>query len=85
MCGLDCNLVRSDSQISNKNPVSCIFVGQKKLITEKNHICRKDVLVPENLILFFFGLSTHNICFLLKKESYLALHFRCINCESIIF
>ena len=34
VCGLDCNLVRNDSPISEKNPVSRIFVGQKKLTTE---------------------------------------------------
>ena len=33
-CGQDCNLVRNDSQIREKNPVSRIFMGQKKLITE---------------------------------------------------
>ena len=30
VCGLDCNLVRNDSQTSEKNPVSRIFVGWKK-------------------------------------------------------
>ena len=30
--------LRNNSQISEKNPVSCIFVGgKKKLTTEKNH------------------------------------------------
>ena len=59
VCGLDCNLVRNDSQISKKNPVSHIFVGWKKLTTEKIHICGTfwtDVGVPENLILFFLAL-----------------------------
>ena len=31
VCGLDCNLVRNDSQISEKNPVSGTFMGLKKL------------------------------------------------------
>ena len=35
VCGVDCNLVRNDSQISEKNLVSCIFVGRKKLTIEK--------------------------------------------------
>ena len=55
-CGLDCNLVTNDSQISEKNPVSRIFMGWKKLTTEK-HICVTfwtDAVVPENLIHFFF-------------------------------
>ena len=37
--------------------MSRIFVGRKKLTTEKNHICRTfriDAAVPENLIPFFF-------------------------------
>ena len=40
VCGLDCNLVRNDSQISE----SRIFVGRKKLTTEKNHIYMRDLL-----------------------------------------
>ena len=38
--GLDCNLVRNDSQIKKKNPVSHIFVGRKKLTTEKKSYMR---------------------------------------------
>ena len=34
--------------------MSCIFMGRKKLNTEKNHICGI-AAVPENLILFFFS------------------------------
>ena len=48
--------------------MSCIFVGQKTLTTEKNHICVTvwtDVVGSENLILFFFfwplGLHTNII------------------------
>ena len=57
ICGLDCNLVRNDSQISKKNPLSHIFVDWKKLTPEKYHICETfwtDAAVPENVILFFF-------------------------------
>ena len=57
VCGPDCNLIRNGSQISKKNPVSRIFVGRKKLTSEKYYICRTfwtDVAVPENLIPFFF-------------------------------
>ena len=36
MCRLDCNLVRNDSHITEKNPVSRIFMGRKKLVIEKN-------------------------------------------------
>ena len=35
VCGLECNVVRNDSQISEKNPVSRIFMGSKKKHTEK--------------------------------------------------
>ena len=61
VCGLDCNLGRNDSQISQKNPVSRIYVGWKKLTTEINHICGTfwtDAAVPENLILFAGALGS---------------------------
>ena len=61
VCGLDCNLVRNDSQISEKNPVSHFFVGRKKLTTEKNHICGTfwtDAVVPKDLILFSFFIES---------------------------
>ena len=36
LCDLDCNLVRNNSQISEKNPVSFIFMGGgNKIATEK--------------------------------------------------
>ena len=35
VCGLDCNLDRNYSQISVSNPVSHLFLGPKKLTTEK--------------------------------------------------
>ena len=35
VCGLDCSLVRNNPQISEKNPVSGIFMGGKKLTIEK--------------------------------------------------
>ena len=57
VCGLDCILVRNDSQISEKNPVSRIFAGWKKLTTANNHICGTlwtDAAVPENLIHLVF-------------------------------
>ena len=44
VCGLDCNLVKNDFQISEKNPESRIFEGRKKLTTEKNQICGIDLL-----------------------------------------
>ena len=67
VCGLDCNLVRNDSQISEKNPVSGTFMGLKKLTTEKNHICWTfwaDAVVLENLILF---LGSNLLTFLQTK------------------
>ena len=74
VCGLDCNLVRNDSQISQKNPVSHIFMGQKKLTTEKKqHICVTfwtDAAVPENLILF---------CYLWKIYYYLQRTTVCVS------
>ena len=57
VCGVDCNLVRNDSQIRKKNPVSCIFMSRKKITTEKNHICGTfwtDEVVPEKNLFFFF-------------------------------
>ena len=60
VCGLDCNLLRNNSQISEKLLVSRIFVGRKNKIPLKKILYagpfgQMKWLVPENLILFFVG------------------------------
>ena len=66
VCDLDCNLARNDSQISEKKPVSCSFLGRKNLPLKKNHICgtlQTDEAVPENLILFLSLIEHRSMLF----------------------
>ena len=89
VCGLDCSLVRNNPKISEKNPVSGIFVSGKNLPLKKNHICRAiwiAVVVPENLILFlhcksyshFFSKKYQYICHIsrLKFKNHISLQLR---------
>ena len=70
VCGLDCNLVRNDSQ----SKIQChIFLWvRKKLSTEKNHICGTiwtDAVVSENLIFLFIFFALSGTVYILFTES----------------